>query len=52
MKQKIFVVKDVPKETVILLRKEGYAIVQGKDIKKEGKGASGLLCFLTSKVDK
>jgi len=52
MKQKVFVVRDVPKEAVMLLKKEGYALVQGKNIKEEGKGASGLLCFLTSKVDK
>lgn len=51
MKQKVFVVKDVPKEAVVLLKKEGYLVTQGKDMKKEAKGAHGLLCLLTSKID-
>ena len=52
MKQKVFVAQNIPKEAVMLLKKERYVVVQGKDMKKEGKGAHGLLCLLTSKVDK
>ena len=51
MKQKVFVAKGVPKEAISHLKKEGYLVVQGKDIKKDGKGAHALLCMLTVKID-
>ncbi|MDA1337442.1 MAG: D-glycerate dehydrogenase [bacterium] len=51
MKQKVFVSKGVPMEAIAHLKKEGYLVVQGKDVKKEGKGAHALLCMLTVKVD-
>ena len=51
MKKKVFVIKNIPKEIVMLLQEKGYIVVQGKNIKKEGKGVHGLLCLLTDKVD-
>jgi glyoxylate reductase len=51
MKQKVFVVENVPKQAIAKLKERGYIVVQGKDIKREGKGAHGLLCLLTFKID-
>jgi glyoxylate reductase len=51
MKPIVFVNKGVPEKAVQLLNARKYLVVQGKNIKNEGKGAHGILCLLTDKVD-
>ena len=48
----VFATSGVLKEAVLLLKKKGYVVRQGKNIKKEGKGAEGIVCLLTDSIDK
>lgn len=51
MKQKVFANKRVPQKGIELLRKQGYEVVLGTNLKKQAKGAHALLCLLTNKID-
>ena len=48
----VFITKGVPEQTVFILKKAHYRVKQGTNIKKEGRGAEGIVCLLTDTIDK
>jgi len=51
MKHRVFAMKEVPEVALTLLRKQGYRVQVGGNLKREAKGVEAVLCLLTDNVN-